>query len=110
MRRARGLVRNRFEVMIHDRDADWQGVVESEANIANTVADEDNIHDRISDARCNRVVSGGHCDPPPLLLPLLNKGYRNSLGWRLRRVAHLGPDLFLNAGTSTPGAPRREER
>jgi hypothetical protein len=72
---------NRLQVMVHHRYADRQGVFEPEANIADTVTDEDDIDANIRNSGRNRIIRGGHDEAPPLLLPPLQ--HRN--GYALNR-------------------------
>lgn len=52
--------RDRLEVVIHHRHVTRQSAVESEADIANAVPNQDNVDDRIGDACSNRVLGGSH--------------------------------------------------
>jgi hypothetical protein len=76
--------------MIHHRYADRKRVVESEANVADAVADEDNVYDRIGHSGGDCIIGRRHDQPTSVVLPTLQQGERNLRSCRFRKVTHRG--------------------
>jgi hypothetical protein len=74
--------------MVHHRHADRQRVFEPEADVANTVTNEDDIDGGVRNSGCNRVVRSGHDETSPLLRPPLQHRNCYALNRRLRNVTH----------------------
>ncbi len=62
---------HRFEMMVHHRHADRQRVVEAKTDIADTVADQDHVYDRISQPCRDSIIGRRHDEPPAVTSPLL---------------------------------------
>ncbi len=52
-----------FEMMVHHRHADRQGVVEAQTHIADAVADQDHVHDRVGQTGCDGIIRRCHDKP-----------------------------------------------
>jgi hypothetical protein len=90
---ARPSANNRFQMMVHHRHTDRQRIVESKANVADTVTDQDDIDDGIRDACCNCIIGGGHYEPPPLPLPALQHWNGDTFNRRFGNVTHFGSPI-----------------
>jgi hypothetical protein len=71
-------------------------VLESRADIADTVADENDVDDGIGDPSANRLISSGHHNTPALLFPLPQRRNGNAIEGHLGDVPH--PDLNSSIG------------
>ncbi len=74
--------RHRLEMVVHHRHADRQCVVEAEAHIANTVADQEHVDHRVGQACRDSIIGRGHHQPATVPGPLLQQ--RDCDRWCIR--------------------------
>ncbi len=108
--RARLRPHHRFQVMVHHSHRYRQRVLEAETHVADTVADQQHVDDRISDAGGDRVIGRRHDDPAVLRLELMQLRNRNAAGAGrlLTQMAHMAQYSCAcpqNTAWTTSGRP-----
>jgi len=79
----RPCARGCFQVMIHHFHADGKRIVDAQADIADTITDENDFDRCVGDARRDRIVSCRHRDGTSLGFPLLQDWNGEALQRRL---------------------------